>query len=237
MTHAYLTEDRVADVCPFLIVADRSGSMRGSGIENLNREVPRLIRALRADWEAAELARIGMLTFNERATETFAITDPAHLSDNDLALAPSGRTAFGEAFTLARTMIDRDLPELGVTTYRPVLFVLSDGNPTDPERWPAALRRLTDPNWNLHPNVVTFPFGNADMDALRSMASRPELCIREYHNMEPGEAVRRILDVVLHSVVDVTQSVVDKGNVGDLRSKVARMLFEDSTYQRIIYTR
>ena len=46
--------------------------------------------------------------------------------------------------------------------YRPAVFFLSDGHPTDPATWPAAYERLVDPDWPPRPNIIAFGIGDAD---------------------------------------------------------------------------
>jgi uncharacterized protein YegL len=78
-------------------------------------------------------------------------------------------TNFGPAFTLLREAIDRDVRGLKaqrVGVHRPIVFFLSDGQPTDPVTWPAAYAALTDPAWTARPHMIAFGVGDADQDTL-----------------------------------------------------------------------
>lgn len=228
---SYLNQDRQADICPFLIMADKSKSMRGTGIEELNGAIPDLIRELRKDFQAAELARVGMFVFNDQAQELFPIGDPENIPTENLGLTASGNTAYGEGFKQARLMIERDLPSLGRTTYRPVLFVLSDGH-HNTGSYQEPLRRLKE-GWELRPSIVTFPFGEADLDLLRKVATTSDLCVDFRDATDRGQAVRKILDLVLNTVVEVTRTLSGEVAAENLSTRVARKLFEQ--YQPIVF--
>ena len=85
------------------------------------------------------------------------------------AAARAPGTDFGPAFAFLRDTIDRDVDRLErhrLRVHRPLVFFLSDGQPTDPVTWPAAFAALTDPTWARRPDVIAFGVGDADADAL-----------------------------------------------------------------------
>ena len=51
----------------------------------------------------------------------------------------------------------------GYRVFRPAVFFLTDGRPTDPGRtWRSALANLLDADFPHRPNIVAFGFGDAD---------------------------------------------------------------------------
>jgi uncharacterized protein YegL len=64
----------------------------------------------------------------------------------------------------------------GREVLRPVVFVLTDGQPTNADgepsdEWRAGYGRLVDPTWGRHANVVPFGFGDATIDVIKQIAT------------------------------------------------------------------
>ncbi|RSD13121.1 vWA domain-containing protein [Amycolatopsis eburnea] len=81
----------------------------------------------------------------------------------------SAGTDFGPVFTFLRESIESDTRVLAahrLWVHRPLVFFLSDGQPTDPVTWPSAFSSLVDPSWADRPRMVAFGVGDADEAAL-----------------------------------------------------------------------
>jgi hypothetical protein len=104
-------------------------------------------RAVREDPVVAERTRFCLIGFSASAqvlVPLCRLSEVAGLS----VLTAGAATNFGAAFTFLRETIERDVEALASRfhrVYRPAVFFMSDGQPTDPATWPAAFAALTDP--------------------------------------------------------------------------------------------
>jgi uncharacterized protein YegL len=117
--------------CPCLLLLDTSGSMKGAKIAQLNEGLSRFARQLRGDSMAAKRVEVGLITFGPvRVVQPF-ITADAFVPPT---LKADGKTPMGEAVTRAVEMIrerKRAYRANGIGYYRPWIFMISDGEPTD----------------------------------------------------------------------------------------------------------
>jgi uncharacterized protein YegL len=150
-------------ILPFYVVCDQSYSM-ADHLDALNDGLVQLHRAVGTDPVVADKTRFCLIGFSGTAK---VLQPLCRLSDvvEIVELTTQAGTSFGEVFTLVRDTIDADLEVLRADAhrvYRPVVFFLSDGHPTDPVTWPDAYERLVDPDWPPRPNVISFGIGDAD---------------------------------------------------------------------------
>jgi uncharacterized protein YegL len=124
-----------------------------------------------------------------------------------------GVTNFTRAFQVVRQRIDEDvtaLNDMGRKILRPVVFVLTDGQPTDDtgritQGWRDEYDRLTDKSWSRHANVIPFGFGNATADVLRDMSTinGSAFLAKDSGN---SEALRKIFVTLLNTLVASARS-------------------------------
>ena len=155
------------DVLPCYVVCDVSLSMTDH-IAGLNAGLREFRGALHADPSVAERIRCCVVGFAETPTVLQPLYAAAALTELP-ELGPCAGTNFGPAFTLLRAAIDKDvraLKDRRLRVHRPIVFFLSDGQPTDPVTWPAAYATLTDPAWSARPDVIAYGIGDADHDTL-----------------------------------------------------------------------
>ncbi len=123
---------------PVYILADRSGSMSGEAIVAVNQGLQFLKNELDNEPRAVETVWISVISFGGRAnidvplTELMAFTPPT--------LNAEGSTPMGEALRLLNSAIDHDvILSSGEHTgdYKPLIFLFTDGEPTDEWRTPA----------------------------------------------------------------------------------------------------
>ena len=125
---------------PILVLADTSGSMASHGkIDGLNHGIGELLRSLASDDEAV-LAEpnVGVITFGGHAAEVHTPIAPARTVRWSPAVA-SGMTPMGAAFAIAREVVE-DRAQVPGNAFRPVLVLVSDGQPNDD--WESALDAL-----------------------------------------------------------------------------------------------
>jgi uncharacterized protein YegL len=150
-------------ILPLYVVCDQSYSM-ADHLDALNDGLAQLHAAVGTDPVVAEKTRFCLIGFSGRAEVLQPLCRPSDVVGL-IDLTTHAATSFGEAFTLLRETIETDVGTLkaqGDQVYRPAVFFLSDGHPTDPTTWPAAYERLVDPEWPARPNIIAFGIGDAD---------------------------------------------------------------------------
>jgi uncharacterized protein YegL len=204
-------------ILPFYVVCDQSYSM-ADHVDGLNDGLRELHRAVGTDPVVSDQTRFCLIGFSgdaEVLQPLCALSDVAGLA----GLAVSPATSFAAAFTVLRETIERDVAQLksaGHRVYRPAVFFLSDGQPTDPGTWPAAYDRLVDPDWKLRPNIISFGIGDADEETIRRVGT-----VRAFMSqggLGPGLALHEFARAL-------TKSVVSSGGItetGDLVLRIPR---------------
>ena len=123
---------------PVYILADRSGSMSGEAIVAVNQGLQFLKNDLENEPRAVESIWISVISFGGHATVDVPLTEL--LSFVPPTLNAEGSTPLGEALRLLNQAIDHDII-LGsgqhTGDYKPLVFLFTDGEPTDEWRGPA----------------------------------------------------------------------------------------------------
>jgi uncharacterized protein YegL len=198
-------------VFPFYICLDVSASMSGSPIDSVNQQLPLLRASVGEDPAIAEVIRLGIITFSDVARSILPLCDLS-LVEAVPEVAAQGRTSYAAAFDHLRQVIEDDYLKSragGDRWYRPAVIFISDGRPTDdPERWRSAHRRLTDPEWKRHPNILAFGFGDADPETLSVVTeSKPNRAFIAAEGSEPSKVVPELISGLIQSIVSSSASV------------------------------
>ena len=117
--------------CACLLLLDTSGSMKGAKIAQLNAGLNEFARQLRADSMASKRVEVGVLTFGP-----VKLVQPFVTADSFIAptLDADGDTPMGEAILRAAELVSERKKAYranGIGYYRPWIFMISDGEPTD----------------------------------------------------------------------------------------------------------
>src|SRR5262245_50327617 len=121
-------EPRVASV----LVLDVSGSMNGAPIAELNEGLRTYQQELLEDSLATKRVEVAIVTFGAMVETKLPFTEAGHFHPPHLEA--SGPTPMGEALNLAIDLVEerkRLYRENGVMYYRPWIFLITDGDPTD----------------------------------------------------------------------------------------------------------
>lgn len=129
--------------CPVILLLDTSRSMEGAPIAALNAGLQALVADLRADPLAALRVELAIVAFGgePRLVTPFRTVDGI----DPPVLKAAGQTPMGQALLLGVQAIDTCKAlyrQLGVPYYRPWLFLITDGSPTDGSLYKEAAARL-----------------------------------------------------------------------------------------------
>lgn len=122
---------------PLIILADTSGSMRGSKISNLNQALRNLVQDLIADEQTSNSILFSLITFDDLVKELIALQPVTKVKIPELSA--KGQTSLGQAFrmVLAQLSDKQRIPEGSLV---PTIVLASDGQPTD--GWQQPLEEL-----------------------------------------------------------------------------------------------
>ena len=119
---------------PVYLLIDSSGSMAGEPIHAVNVGLSSLVAGLRQDPYALESVALSIITFSNTINELFPLTPLEHVQIPEIVLPRSGATHLGEALEVLCKKVEKDVQKSTPTSkgdFRPMLFVLTDGKPSD----------------------------------------------------------------------------------------------------------
>ncbi len=162
--------------CPCVLLLDKSSSMSGQPISELNNGLKTFEEELKKDKLAALRVEVAIVAFGPVNLRQDFVTASQF---NAPSLVATGDTPMGAAIHLALDCIDnrkKTYKSNGITCYRPWVFLVTDGAPTDD--WQLAAARVHEAENNK--KVAFFAVGveNADMGVLRQIATRTPLKLR-----------------------------------------------------------
>jgi uncharacterized protein YegL len=185
--------------CPCVLVLDVSGSMSGRPIAELNTGLKQLQKELSGDALASRRVEIAVVTFGPvKVVHDFVSAESFRAS----SLHVEGSTPMGEAILEALELVrlrKQQYQANGVAYYRPWVFLITDGAPTDD--WHAAAKAVRDGEANKA--LAFFPVGveGADMEVLRQLSARPPLKLK-------GLMFRELFQWLSNSLAGVSRSQV-----------------------------
>lgn len=200
--------------CPVVLALDTSGSMSGAPIKELNNALVAFASALQADRLASLRVEVAIVTFgggvivhglaDKGKTVTYEAQNAFVTVDqfSPPTLDASGNTPMGEAVQRALGLL-RERKEIyrqsGMDYFRPWLFVITDGKPTD-KNWEVAAEQVKEEEGRKGVTFYGVGVENADLSVLAKFSdSRPPLKLKGLAFGELFQWLSKSLAVIAHS--------------------------------------
>lgn len=152
-----------------VLLVDTSSSMSGSAIEELNQGLQEFAMALQEDDKAYGCADVCVISFDTSVNTVVPFCPAADY--HAPRLTAYGLTAMNEAIITGLDAIEirkQEYKNVGVDYWRPWIFLLTDGYPTDDNLAADARRRLQEALQGNKVNFFPMGIGEANIDVLRS---------------------------------------------------------------------
>lgn len=158
--------------CPVLLLLDNSGSMSGGKIQQLNAGLAAFKEDLMADELAAKRCEIAIVSFGpvEQVTDFVSVD-----AFEPPTLEPRGDTPLGSAISYGLELLRQRKETIrrgGIGLYRPWVFLITDGAPTDD--WQAAAAALREGAASKSFSFFAVGVDGADMALLGQLSPQRE---------------------------------------------------------------
>lgn len=157
-----------------VLLLDTSGSMEGAPIQHLNEGFAQFCDQIKEDDLARKRAEVAVVTFGGQARLAIPFSEGRDLEPK--AFMAGGTTPMGAALDLGLAQLTerkRAYRQAGLEYYRPWLFVLTDGAPTDGSVFADAAGRVR--GLEKAKGVSVFPVGvgeRADLVTLANLSDK-----------------------------------------------------------------
>lgn len=161
--------------CPCVLLLDVSGSMNGRAIDELNAGLNTFREELLADPLATKRVEVGIVTFGPVKIE-MPFTGASVFYPP--TLQAQGDTPMGEAIRQALNMLEdrkREYRSNGIAYFRPWVFLITDGAPTD--QWQTAAAALREGEASKKFAFFAIGVKDANMEILAQISPRTPLSL------------------------------------------------------------
>lgn len=135
---------------PVYFLLDTSGSMNGEPIQALNNAMSGMINTLRSDAQASETLWLSIITFDREVNEISPLTELPSFQLPEIICPQSGPTNTGKALELLYSKVTKEVRK-GTPTqkgdWRPLLFIFTDGKPSDPQLYSEMIPKIKSLNF------------------------------------------------------------------------------------------
>jgi uncharacterized protein YegL len=162
--------------CPCVLLLDVSGSMGGRPLEELNAGLATFRDDLSSNALALKRVEVAIVTFGPVKVEMPFTTASSFYPPG---LQSQGDTPTGAAISQALTLVEdrkRDYKSNGISYYRPWVFLITDGQPTD--AWQSAAAAIREGEASKKFAFFAIGVHGADMNMLRQISVREPLSLQ-----------------------------------------------------------
>ena len=196
-----------AKMLPVILLLDVSGSMSYDGkIDELNSSVREMLQSFTEEQVIQSEINVSIITFG---SEVKLHTDLTPAKDvNFIDLTADGCTCMGKAFDMAFDMIE-DKTRVPKNAYRPVVVLVSDGEPYDPTdanriEFKKQLARFTTEGRSSKCDRWSLEIGaDADVDMMKQFLDHPE---KEVCYVEDAADIHKFFRFISSCTIQRSQS-------------------------------
>lgn len=137
---------------PVYFLLDTSGSMYGEPIQALNNALSGMINTLRSDAQALDSLWLSIITFDRDVQEIVPLTELASFQLPEITCPQSGPTNMGQALNLLSQKVNLEVRKGSDTQkgdWRPLLFIMTDGSPSDLQEFREAIPKIKAFNFGV----------------------------------------------------------------------------------------
>ena len=163
--------------CPCILLLDVSGSMQGAPISELNSGLAVYKDEVAADALAAKRVEVAIVTFGTTVQTLVDFTTAESFVPP--TLQADGQTPMGSAINQAIDMIDQRKQTYranGVGYFRPWIFMITDGGPTD--EWKSAAARIKQGEAAKAFSFFAVAVEGANLEVLSQLSARTPLQLK-----------------------------------------------------------
>ncbi len=157
--------------CPVVLLLDTSGSMSGAPIEELREGLRQFLRETSDDETASMSVELEVITFGGTANIVAPFAPVSDVSAAEPTLNATGMTPMGEALKLADQEIKarrRLYKSKGISSYKPWVILMTDGEPNDD--WEGPAKSMRDLGEQRKLQYIGIGIGDgANFDTLRQL--------------------------------------------------------------------
>ena len=158
---------------PVYLLLDTSGSMQGEPIASVNVGLHSMLAALRQNPYALESVNISVITFDIGVKEVLPLTPLEQVVLPQIQCPSSGATMLGAGIEHICDKVDKEVRRSSDNQkgdWRPLLFIMTDGKPSDTHAFNEVIPRLKACDFAT---VIACAAGpKADPEALKKLTDR-----------------------------------------------------------------
>lgn len=150
---------------PVYLLIDSSGSMHGEPINAVNVGISSMLSALRQDPYALESVHLSLVTFDVEIKELLPLTPLDQAQINEIELPRSGATHLGAGLDFIVSKVQQNVIKSSGDIkgdFRPMLFIMTDGSPSDLMQFKEALPKIKACNFSEIIACAAGPKANID---------------------------------------------------------------------------